>query len=199
MRRALIAWSVVLVALAGCSKGSQEAPPTTSVAAPASPSLAASPPPAPTPPAPAQPPPLPPAEPPAADEPAADEPAGEEPASTEVEIMGDVGEGVAAERYAVVVSENGCEPKQLIPLVVPYAVTRMEKPGRFFLEIFVPQGTRGFFCALAIDGAKIVATGAYAKNPIVMFGQGEVIFDGVKFPLKRLARPVPLPPELLAR
>jgi len=118
----------------------------------------------------------------------------------EVEITGTIAGAVPAARYVVVVTKDGCSVKTLLPLVNEFALMHMERATTFGMEIFIPQGTVGHFCAVAIDKAeKIVAIGAYAKNPVKMEGQGEVMVENLKLALKRLPKPVPAPKELLPK
>ncbi len=118
-------------------------------------------------------------------------------APAEVELFGTLETGkVSARRYFVYVSQKPCEEADATLLGAT------EHPAgsarEFFLEIFVPQGTQGHVCAAAVDEkGQQVGLAAYAKNPVVMQGQGEVIFKDVALtlaPVKARAAPKGLVP-----
>jgi hypothetical protein len=112
----------------------------------------------------------------------------------EVEISGTLQLSQKPARLFVFVSRKACDPglteKDIVGLVRidPFVGTN------FFIEVFVPQGSKGNVCGAALDDkGKIVAFGAYPKNPLTFRGEGEVSFGGVIFPLTRLPKPVPAP------
>ncbi len=115
-------------------------------------------------------------------------------AMAEVEISGTLRLSQKPARLFVFVSRKACDPglteKDIVGSVRidPFVGTN------FFIEVFVPQGTKGNVCAAALDEkGRIVAFGAYPKNPLTFRGEGEVSFGGVNFPLARLPKPVPAP------
>jgi len=115
-------------------------------------------------------------------------------AMAEVEISGTLRLSQKPARLFVFVSRKACDPglneKDIVGSVRidPFVGTN------FFIEVFVPQGTKGNVCAAALDEkGRIIAFGAYPKNPLTFRGQGEVSFGGVSFPLARLPKPIPAP------
>lgn len=115
-------------------------------------------------------------------------------AMAEVEISGTLRLSQKPARLFVFVSRKACDPglteKDIVGSVRidPFVGTN------FFIEVFVPQGTKGNVCAAALDEkGRITAFGAYPKNPLTFRGEGEVSFGGVNFPLARLPKPVPAP------
>lgn len=61
------------------------------------------------------------------------------------------------------------------------------KPGGFFAELFLPQGTVVNLCAFALDDkGQVIGTAAYAKNPVKLEGQGEVVTNPIEFKLAKV-------------
>jgi hypothetical protein len=59
--------------------------------------------------------------------------------------------------------------------------------GRFLAEFFVEQGTVGHACLYGKDAqGVIVAAAAYAKNPVTMQGEGEVVIGPMTLALSKL-------------
>jgi hypothetical protein len=112
----------------------------------------------------------------------------------EVEISGTLKISEKPARLFVFVTRKACDPglneKDIVGSVRidPFVGTN------FFIEVFVPQGSKGNVCAAALDEkGRITAFGGYPKNPLTFRGEGEVSFGGVIFPLNRLPKPVPAP------
>ncbi len=91
----------------------------------------------------------------------------------EVEISGDYSPGTTRPKSVhVTVLDVPCLPVQKDATVMGHDVPTNE---HFFLEMFVPQGTKGFICMYGVDEAgKVVAAAEFDQNPFVMKGQGEV-------------------------
>ncbi len=91
----------------------------------------------------------------------------------EVEIGGTFSPGAThPAKVWLAVLDAPCLPVPAEAKVIGRAVPTNE---RFFLEIFVPQGTQGYICLYGLDEAgKVIAAAAYEKNPFVMKGEGEV-------------------------
>jgi hypothetical protein len=68
---------------------------------------------------------------------------------------------------------------------------------RFFVEVYVPQGTQLWVCAALVDGKKpITVYGQLDRAPLLGKGAGEVAFMGLKIALakgKRVSAPPPQP------
>jgi hypothetical protein len=119
-----------------------------------------------------------------------------EPASgakAEVEITGVLESKQPAASFKIFVS-----PKPCAELASPVgAAAPRNEPGQFFLEIFVPQGTQGYICAVSLNAkAEITGVASYPGNPITMQGVGEVTFSGVTLKVEPLSKPAPSPPGL---
>src|SRR4029079_18826145 len=75
-------------------------------------------------------------------------------ALAEVEITGQllpIPEKDRAKRYFVYITTAPCEPLSAdVPLLAKHEVTPETEP-RFMVEIFVPQGTKGYVCAVGLD------------------------------------------------
>jgi hypothetical protein len=91
------------------------------------------------------------------------------------------------------VSKRGCNPKQIEGALGSVNIDP-NVATNFFIEIFVPQGSKGSVCGAGLDNdGNVVAFGAYSKNPLTFQGKGEVEFSNVVFSLKPLKAPVPGP------
>src|SRR5262249_20936107 len=113
----------------------------------------------------------------------------------EVEISGEVALGaVKATTVRVYASREACSAwSKGGPLLGKTRVLPASTP-LFMLEVFVPQGTLGHVCGLALDEAnQVVGTATYEKNPVAMKGEGEVMVSGVELRFTPLAAPQPLP------
>lgn len=91
----------------------------------------------------------------------------------EVEISGDYSAGATKPASVhVTVLDVPCLPVPKDAKVMGQDVPTNE---HFFLEIFVPQGTKGFICMYGLDASgKVIAAAEFEKNPFLMQGQGEV-------------------------
>lgn len=162
--------AALLLSLAGCERRTDAPPPQ-----PQRPSVppapaAVAPPPAPLPPPPAA--------------PAAPIEEAPLPSEAEVEIVGALHGAPAGTDLKVVVGRNGCTAKDS---GAPFGVERTRNAGAdspFFIEVFVPQGATGHLCAYAVKDRKVVAFGAWEKNPFTMRGAGEVVFPSVQVTLQ---------------
>jgi hypothetical protein len=57
---------------------------------------------------------------------------------------------------------------------------------KFFVEVYVPQGTQIWVCAAIVDGNKpITVYGQADRSPLLGKGTGEVTFMGLATPLKK--------------
>ena len=57
---------------------------------------------------------------------------------------------------------------------------------KFFVEVYVPQGTQIWVCAAIVDGNKpITVYGQADRSPLLGKGTGEVTFMGLTTPLKK--------------
>jgi hypothetical protein len=64
---------------------------------------------------------------------------------------------------------------------------------KFFLEVYVPQGTQVWVCAAVGDGKKpLTVYGQADRSPLLGKGTGEVTFTGLVVPLKK-GKAAPLP------
>ena len=71
------------------------------------------------------------------------------------------------------------------PGTVAYGEARAN-PDRFFLEVFVPQGTPIWMCAALVDGKDAFkVSGQAAQAPVIGRGTGEVVFGQQTIPLKK--------------
>ena len=111
----------------------------------------------------------------------------------EVEITGVLESKQPAVSFKIFVS-----PKPCAELAGPVgAAAPRNEPGQFFLEIFVPQGTQGYICAVSLNAkAEVTGVASYPNNPITMQGVGEVTFSGVTLKIEPLGKPAPSPPGL---
>jgi hypothetical protein len=114
-------------------------------------------------------------------------------AKAEVEIRGTLESKQPAASFKIFVS-----PKPCAELGGPIgSTTPRNAPGEFFLEIFVPQGTQGYVCAVSLNAkAEVTGVASYASNPITMKGVGEVEFAGVTLKVEPLGKPAAAPPGL---
>jgi hypothetical protein len=118
------------------------------------------------------------------------------PAEAEVEVIGAL-EGVpAGAELRVLVARTACSPKDT---GAPWGLERLRNAGStspFFIEVFVPQGATGHVCAYAVKDKKVIAFGAWEKNPVTMRGAGEVMFTGIQLPLQPVKPAVASPAGL---
>ena len=57
---------------------------------------------------------------------------------------------------------------------------------RFFVEVFVPQGTSMYVCSAVVDGAKpVVFHGELARGPLSGRGVGEVVFADLQIAIAK--------------
>ncbi|MFT3835579.1 MAG: hypothetical protein QM723_01105 [Myxococcaceae bacterium] len=91
----------------------------------------------------------------------------------EVEISGDYSAGTTKPASVhLTVLDVPCLP---VPKDARVMGQDVPTNSHFFLEIFVPQGTKGFICMYGLDAAgKVIAGAEFEKNPFLMQGQGEV-------------------------
>jgi hypothetical protein len=60
------------------------------------------------------------------------------------------------------------------------------KPGSFFAEVFMPQGSVVNVCAFALDDkGQQIGTASYEKNPVKLEGAGEVVTNPVELKLAK--------------
>jgi hypothetical protein len=114
-------------------------------------------------------------------------------AKAEVEIRGTLESKQPAAGFKIFVSPKPCA--ELGGAIGP--TTPRNAPGEFFLEIFVPQGTQGYVCAVSLNAkGEVTGVASYASNPITMKGVGEVEFTGVTLKVEPLGKPAAAPPGL---
>jgi hypothetical protein len=113
----------------------------------------------------------------------------------EVEVGGTWSPGSThPKKVYVAVMESPCLPVPAEPKMLAHDIPTNE---RFFMEIFVPQGTKGFICLYGLDEmGKVTSAGAWEKNPFLMQGEGEVVPPNVTVTLEPVA-PVAPPKGLL--
>jgi hypothetical protein len=106
----------------------------------------------------------------------------------EIEMIGEWQPGkVKAKAVVFVAQPDPCMP-------VPETTKRLgeanlTKPGAFFAEFFIPQGTKGHLCAYATDKkGRIVGAAAYAKNPVLFQGAGDIIIRDIDLQLRPVGR-----------
>lgn len=100
----------------------------------------------------------------------------------EVEIFGAITGVPKGSTVYVAVSKKPCAADDAE--LTTFGSEKMPSPASFFIEVFVPQGSEGYLCAYALAGTNVVAFGTGDKNPMVMKGEGEVMFPGTKVELK---------------
>ncbi|MEN9797011.1 MAG: hypothetical protein RL653_707 [Pseudomonadota bacterium] len=118
------------------------------------------------------------------------------PAEAEVEVIGAIDGAPAGAELRVLVARTPCSPKDT---GAPWGVERLRNtgsPSPFFIEVFVPQGATGHVCAYAVKDKKVVAFGAWDKNPVTMRGAGEVMFTDVQLRLEPVKPAVAAPAGL---
>jgi hypothetical protein len=113
-------------------------------------------------------------------------------AVAEVEFSGTL-ESKTRGALQVFASPDPCDVSAPVKLLG--GTQRASGTGNFFHEIFVPQGSRGYLCAIAVDGGKIVGVARDPHGPFKMEGRGEVVFNG-RLVIEPLPAPVPIPPGL---
>lgn len=111
--------------------------------------------------------------------------------TAECEFFGTLAPGkVKAAKTVFVVMKEPCSP---LPAEI-HLYGQAEFQEKLFAEFYVPQGSQGHLCIFGLDeSGKIVGWAAYAKNPVSMAGEGEVIFDHIDLTLEPLAAPVAAP------
>lgn len=103
----------------------------------------------------------------------------------EVEISGTVKNAPKGSELKVVINKRPCGTTMAEPLE-PYMVVGVKNAGkasRWETEIFVRQGSSGNVCAFALVKGQVVAAGASDK-PMMMQGEGEVVFTGMDVTLE---------------
>jgi hypothetical protein len=99
-----------------------------------------------------------------------------------------------AARTVVFVSPQPCESDEAAQAKYGAAPAQVGRPT--FIEVFVPQGSKGYVCAAALDAAgKLVGLGSAEQNPLNLAGDGEVQFRPVVHVVK-LAAPRAAPAGL---
>jgi hypothetical protein len=95
------------------------------------------------------------------------------PKPAEVEIGGTYSPGSThPAKVYVALLDAPCLPVPEAPKVIGSDVPTRE---RFFMEIFVPQGAKGYICLYGLDAqGKVTSAAGWEKNPFVMQGSGEV-------------------------
>jgi hypothetical protein len=114
-------------------------------------------------------------------------------AQAEVEILGAITGAPDKSTVVVTVSKKECKANDDALDIFGQVLARA--PASFFIEVFVPQGSTGYLCVYALQGDQVVAFGTGDKNPMVMKGDGEVMFGGTKVALKPTSKwkaPAPL-------
>ena len=121
-------------------------------------------------------------------------PAPQPPAPAEVEFTGNVNVGkLKPKRIIFVVARGPCLPASTELDVIEQTDV---SPGKMFTEMFFPQGTVAHLCAVALDAkGRQIAHAAYAKNPVKLEGQGEVMVNDVELTLVAV-KPRPAPKGL---
>jgi hypothetical protein len=115
-------------------------------------------------------------------------------APAEVEMLIDV-RGANGEAY-VYASPEPCDSPTSASKKWGEAVP-VRKDAKTFLEIFVPQHSKGYVCGVAVDAQKrVVAAGGDPRNPFTLEGEGEVRRQP-EIDLKPLPEPRPAPEGLL--
>ena len=97
------------------------------------------------------------------------------PSVAEVEMNINVTTQVDAGRLVTFITTAPCDSEGAGKGKLGLAEARLGAPT--FMEVFVPQGTRGYVCAAALDAAgNLVGLGAAEHNPLNLSGEGEVTF-----------------------
>ena len=121
-------------------------------------------------------------------------PASDKPA--EVEISGTLKISERPARLFVFVSRKPCDARLVSEDIIGSVKIDPFVSTNFFIEVFVPQGSRGNVCGAALDEkGSVIALGGHKKNPLTFRGEGEVTFGNVIIPLQRLAKPFPGPEQ----
>ena len=94
---------------------------------------------------------------------------------------------VKASDYLLYISAEPCSP--LPKTVTSWGEMKPQKDSAdFFIEIFPLAGSRGYVCALALDGkGQVIAIAAHPGNPLTFVGQGEVEFFDIPLVLQKVA------------
>jgi hypothetical protein len=101
---------------------------------------------------------------------------------------------VKAKRARVYVSSEPCSPlKDPLPVLGSIFVNPEATPN-FMVEVFVPQGSTGYLCGVALDEQdRVVGVASAEKNPMRLEGEGEVSFSGLAMVFQPLDSPRPMP------
>ena len=121
-------------------------------------------------------------------------PAPDKPA--EVEISGTLKISERPAGLFVFVSRKPCNARVISEDIIGSVRIDPFVSTNFFIEVFVPQGSKGNVCGAALDEkANVIALGGHKKNPLTFRGEGEVTFGNVIIPLQRLGKPFPGPEQ----
>jgi hypothetical protein len=105
-------------------------------------------------------------------------------AAAEVELSGKLLKAKGAGDPRVWVATGGCFTADMKVL----ASVSPSTEGKFFAEVFVPQGTKLFVCgALVPKEGKLVMYGTADRTPLDGSGRGEVVYTGLIVTLKKSA------------
>jgi len=109
--------------------------------------------------------------------------------SAEVEITGTLKTPMRVQKLIAFVGTGPCDPKKGSRDALRSVAIDQNVSPNFFLEIFVPQGSRGHVCGAGYDKeGKMVLFGAYAGNPLTFRGKGEVTFSQVTIALEPVSK-----------
>ena len=109
--------------------------------------------------------------------------------SAEVEITGTLKAPVRAQRLLAFVGTDPCDPKKGARDALRSVSIDPNVSTNFFLEIFVPQGSRGHVCGAGYDkDGRMILFGAYGRNPLTFRGKGEVTFSQVTIALEPISQ-----------
>jgi len=109
--------------------------------------------------------------------------------SAEVEITGTLKAPVRTQKLIAFVGTDPCDPKKGVRHALRSVAIDPNVSTNFFLEIFVPQGSKGHVCGAGFDkDGKLVLFGAYVGNPLTFRGKGEVTFSQVTIALEPVSK-----------
>jgi|SRR5215471_20049026 len=109
--------------------------------------------------------------------------------SAEVEITGTLKAPLRVQKLLAFVSTGPCDSKKGARDALRSVAIDPNVSANFFLEIFVPQGSKGYVCGAGYDkDGKLVLFGAYGGNPLTFRGKGEVTFSQVTIALEPISK-----------
>jgi hypothetical protein len=111
------------------------------------------------------------------------------PVTAEVEIGGTVKRGTAKGELTAYVTDGPCWQAASRS----FGSVKPQPDGGFFIEVFVPQGTKLWVCAANADGTM---SGQADKSPLEGRGVGEVNFSGITVALQKAKKVAPPAPRI---